>query len=258
MQASDDDYDIHIVVAAKIFAKCFTAEISDSFLLPLVNKENPMLNYFDFLRRATDFFGEKHKIIFSQTRDLLWICGCLDPQYIGFDTFVAFVTFLDYDCDMRKEWKSIMSISEKHENNTITIGDLMGYLADRKQQFLRLLNLIPMGKSILTLKSYSTIINDLFLDLMNRFIRVKRQAKSKLSQAINDKIHRYLIDLKQSILCADLPRILWFYRTILLKIDKNLMKEKGSIPFNSKANSEVIKQLVEYYDRTESVAFALM
>lgn len=270
-----DQFTIHITVAAKIFAKCFTDEICDTFLLKKANEikekeESPLINYFEFLKKSMEFFGDKHKLLYMQSKNLLMICGCSDPLLISYDPFVTFMTFLDYKGkELRKEWKAIKSLStpvqdENDDTNhidqspdTVQLRDLMGFLAEKETQFVNLLNMIPMHQAVLTLKSFSSIISNLFIDLMKRFMKIKK-IQEKFPPAINEKIKDDLNELKVSYLCANIPRILWYYRIILMKVDKGLMKEKGFIPFHPQSTIEVIKQLVEYLDRAESVSFALL
>lgn len=266
-----DQFSIHIKIAYKLFAKCFTNEIADSFMLSMAEKikekeESPLINYFEFLKNSMEFFGEKHKTLYLQSKNLLMISGCTDPLLISYDPFVTFMTFLDYNGkDLRKEWKAIKSLSsslkdddkEKQQQDTVQLRDLMGFLAEKETQFVNLLNIIPMGQSVLILKSFSSVISNLFIDLMKRFMKIKK-LQSKLSEVVNEKIKDDLIELKTSYLCANIPRILWYYKTIMMKVDKYLLKEKGYIPFHPQSSIDVIKQLVEYLDRTESVSFALL
>ena len=65
-------------------------------------------------------------------------------------------------------------------------------------------------------------------------------------------------EVKNSLINVDIPKILWFYKKFLLKFDEMCLDEKGFIPLASSPNDQMIKALIEYYDRAETVSFAFV
>jgi hypothetical protein len=64
--------------------------------------------------------------------------------------------------------------------------------------------------------------------------------------------------VRQALLSLDMPMAIYFYRTLVTKFDRLMMKSRGAVPFSLAASPEVISQLAEYIERSESVAFALL
>lgn len=249
---------IHIICAYKVMAKCFTVSLAEVMLIPHVDLNNPMIDFTDFLRDSAEFFGDKHKLLYAQTKNLLWICGCVDSHVIDFDTFQNFFSFLDLRADIRKEWKRMMNRQEDKTVNMIKMPDLLTLCAEKRKPLMELLMLSPLSKSVNSLKSLPTLVIDLFRTFSIRYTRVKPSLIHKLSTKVLEQVSPTLDKLKDSLLAADMPKILWYYKILLIQVDSFILKEKGFIPYNPNSNSEIIRELNEYFDKSEAVSLAMI
>ena len=144
------------------------------------------------------------------------------------------------------------------EVKLLNVSAILSVCAERKSPLIRLLELDSLKVSLNRVKNLSSFISDLYYDLMNRYSTLMPRVFAKMPQGMLRKIEECYERLRKSLLKADVGAIVYSYRLMLNKIDRLAMKEKGFIPFNVNSNSEVIKKLVEYVDRTESVSFVLI
>jgi hypothetical protein len=247
---------IHIRIAHALLTKCFSEDISGDFLGPKLDPEQPLLNYIAFLREVGVYFGAKHKMIYYQAKELLFLSGSLDYQVVVYKHFEHFMIFLGNDGHIKEDWKNLVKNSESTEA-TVTFSELLTSCAERREILLELVNLVPLHGAAKTLAKIPQHLKDLHGELIVKFARIVTQILAKW-QKIPDRIVEIRYHLRQALLTVDIERAVWFFRLLVTKIDRTIMKRKGCIPFNSGATPEMVAQLTEYIDRTESVAFALL
>ncbi|OHT04751.1 hypothetical protein TRFO_06185 [Tritrichomonas foetus] len=249
------DAKIHICAVHKMYATCFSNEIANAVTRSI---SEDMLNYVTFLKNITIFFGDKHRLISNQARDLLSLCGCMDPRIILYDVFESVCIILGNTTNIKEDWKLVINRTGDRNATNITLSDLLVICAEREKPLMNLLNIIPLGNSVQIMKNMSQNIYELYHEFINRYSRILPHVMSLISSQIRDKVLDLTEELKEAILHVDMPKIIWVYRVLISKIDRLTMKEKGFIPFNIRSSVEVIGQLKEYIDRAESVAFALL
>jgi hypothetical protein len=215
-----------------------------------------MLSYFAFLKGVGVYFGEKHKMIYFQAKNLLTLSGTTDHQLVSYELFEHFMSFLANDKHLKDDWKCALKNSEVR-GAMIKFQELLTMCAERRDVLLELVTLPPLHDAAKTLGRFTPIIRELHRDLVSRFARIAVRIFSKW-QELPKRVQEIRYDLRQALLSADVARAIWFYRLLLLKLDKIIMQKKGFIPFSMNASPEVVAQITEYIDRTESVAFALL
>jgi hypothetical protein len=252
------DVKIDIRMAHALVSKCFTEEISMQFLQSRINEADPMLDYVDFLADLAKFFGDKHKRIYSQAKSLLSICGSSDHQIIIYEIFEHFMIFLGHDKHIRDEWKTVLKTSES-KGSTIKFSDLLTACAENKDVLMDLLSLPPLIESVATLKTsmhQSAGFAELHRQLVERFAKTVIQKMAKLPQ-IPDSLKALRHRVRESLLLVDVQKAAWYYRLLVMKIDKIIMTTRECIPVPPHPTQEQIANFTEYLNRTESAAWAL-
>jgi len=252
----DLDVEIHIKAAHAVLSKCLSNDLSGQFLGPRMSEEDPRLNYFNFVRNAAKFFGESHKIVFTQAKNLLLLCGSTDYQIILYEVFENFMVFLGNDPNIRDDWKTILERSPM-KGSLIKFPELLTACADRKDVLMELFSLVPLKHIPKTMRKFSPQIREFHRELVSRFAKIVTQILTKWP-AVPEKIAEIRQRLRNSFLTVDLPSAVWNYRLFVIQIDKMIMRKKGFIPFDPGASEGVIAQLREYINRTEACAFEVM
>jgi hypothetical protein len=247
---------IDIRIAHALLTKSLSPDFSGEFLAPKVDPENPLLNYFTFLREIGVFFGEKHKMIYFQAKNLLSLCGTSDHQLVSYELFEHFMAFLSNEKHLKEDWRNALKNSEVR-GSMIKFPELLTICAERREVLLELVTLPPLSDAAKTLTRFPPHIRELHRGIVSRLARVVLRVFSKWTE-MPPRVAEIRFDLRQALLSADISRGIWFYRMLIIKLDRLIMTRKGSIPFSMTSSPEVIGQLVEYIDRTESVAFALL
>ncbi|OHS92760.1 hypothetical protein TRFO_12316 [Tritrichomonas foetus] len=252
---------ISIDVIYKFMSKCFTEFFANEIIKNFkATNEDPMVDYFLFLRKTTDFFGEKHKLVYSQSKNLLTLCSCYDSHMINYDTFCQFLSFLGITNQtvLKDSWKEALGHHEDRSELIAQLSDILTICAEKRDPFIKLIALRPLSSSVQKLRSLSSYVSDLYQELSSRFTKIIPHVLSKLSDKIVKKIIPIYEKLKDSILNVEIGTIIWYYKLIVMKIDNLVTEEKGFVPFNIKANSDQIAKLLEYINRCETVAFAMI
>jgi hypothetical protein len=247
---------IDIRIAHALLTKSLSADFSAEFLLPQMDPANPLLDYFTFLRKIGIYFGEKHKMIYFQTKHLLTLCGTPEHQLIAHELFENFMACLSNDKHLKDDWRTALKNSEV-PGSMIKFSDLLTICAERREVLLELVTLPPLGDAAKTLARFPSHIRELHRDMVTRLARLVLRVFSKWP-SVPAGITELRLELRQALLGADVARAIWFYRLLVIKIDRFILTRKGFIPFNMTSSPEVIGQLVEYIDRADSVAFALL
>ena len=149
-------------------------------------------------------------------------------------------------------------MNKKERKEFIPIGNVLTFCATKKDPMIKLLSIFPLAPSLSTLKSYTEISRELFNQFLSRFVGGFCETLWRLPESIFDKVRDDIEHLKIAFMHADLQQVLWFYRVILIRVDRLLMDERGSVPYPDHPTRSTIRQLIEYFDRTESVAFAFI
>lgn len=250
---------IHIKIVNKVIERSFNQDIADGFTNLRSNPEDPMINYLQFLRDVGNYFGQKHRLLSSQTKNLLILCGSTDSKNVYYDPFCNFCLFLNLDINFKHVWTKIKQKSnEKSSNPCISIAELIAYCADKRQPMMDILSMDPLDHTVQKLLSYPDLLQTVFHNFRTRFTSRITNTIVKLPKTIKDRSQCYITKLKESILSADIPRILFDYRMLITKIDRLMLKEKNYIPFPAQPTIAIINNIMEYFDRTESVAFAFI
>jgi hypothetical protein len=247
---------IHIKLAHALLTNCLNADLSAELLAPMVDASTPMLDYFEFLRDAGSFFGVKHKIIYHQVKDLLVICGAVDPSFVNYELFECFMCCLGLDRTIKDDWKSVLKTSDV-KRSSIRFQELIGACAQRREVMLEIMNLPPLQNSVSALPKLSEDVRAFHRELVLRFGRIVTGAIAK-SPNQPAKVGEIRSELRQALLSVDIERALWLYRLLVNKVDKTIMLQKGFIPFDRGASPETMAQISEYIRRCESVVLALV
>jgi hypothetical protein len=248
---------IHIVAAFKIFAKMLSAEQAEQFLRDRVPPENPLLDYIGFLRQATVFFGDKHMALGTMTRNLLTVCDCPDPNHITFEDFRAFWAFVGIEDSARKLWKHLALKKGEADMKTIGMSDLLGVCSERRVSFMTLLSFVQLSTTVDLLDELPPTVVEVYRHFVKRFGSVIPQVLLQIEEGV-DAIIPITTQLRNAMLGADVPQVLWFYRRLLLKIEKTLLAEKGGFPLADVPTQKHVSMLVELFRKAEDVSFALL
>lgn len=249
---------IHALCATKILEKAFTPELAAVFMKSRIIPDEPLLDYVQLLRDATDFFNTQHELIYEKTKNLMFVCGSAESKLIGYDTFHRFIGFLSGDIDSKREWKGIMIRKQEKVTSVINIQELLSVCVDKREPFLNLIALPPMGESIARIKALSPHIVEFFYGMVERYTKVRPRLYPRLKEEQIGKISGSVEDLRQSLLMIDIPRSIFCYKRLLSKLDSITLKDKGFVPFHINSPPEIIEQVVKYLNKAEKVAFALL
>lgn len=249
---------IHAQAAFCVLEKCFTSEMANAFVRKMIPEEgSPMIPYVKFLREAMVFFADKHKMVTSQTFDLLWLCGCVDKKTITFDTFEYFMMLLNFKGNLHVEWKKLLQKQENKSAQCIQPVELLNLCADKGEPFSQLFTIPTLIPTVQKLQSEGALIMDLYRSLMNRVTKLLPYILNRSSETIQIVTDPLIRKMRQKILLADFNTTLVTYKKTLLKIEQMTIDEKGGIPFNIHSNQATINLLTEYLDKSEQVSFAL-
>ena len=252
-----DKVQIHIKVVYQIIASAFTKTMADKYIEGKVDPEKPFINYIDFLRDMAVYFSQRHKVLYQQTRDLLTLCGCLDVTKVHFEPFASFLVFVGEGKNAKYHWENIQ-MNKKERKDFLPIGNIMSLCVTKKAPMIQLLSTFSLSPAISILHDYNEISRELFKQFLTRFTGQLSETLWRLPEAMYHEVESDVEHLKIAFMHADLQRVLWFYRMILIRVDRMLMEDHGSIPYPSDPTRKTVNQLIEYFDRTESVAFALI
>jgi hypothetical protein len=249
---------LHILVAFKILAKCFSEELADELLKNYVCIENPLIGFVAFLKKSIVSFGVNHSRLFSQVKSLLVICGNPDPSHITFEKFSCFFSFLNCRGNMKKDWEVIQNNREQRDQNSVELSELLVICAEKRKPFLALLNLGHLSDTVIALNKMPLLMYHLYDDMVHRFHLIVTTVMPKLDAEIQKKVEDRLDAFKIALVMGHLARALWHYRWFLMRVDQLAMEAKGFIPLAGVPTDEQIGQMKEYYNRAESVAFAFV
>lgn len=100
-------------------------------------------------------------------------------------------------------------------------------------------------------------MRDLFYNFRNKFLKFNKEIYPLISKNNRSKIDKYVDRTLKSCLSFSVLNFLYHYRMLVVKTDHLKMKELNCLPFPSNPNSDLISTILEYFERTESSAFAL-
>jgi hypothetical protein len=250
------DVKVHIRVAHTLLSKCLSADLSGNFLSGRYDPKCPLLDYVTFLRDAAVDFGEKHHMIYLQGKSLLTLAGSPEHQLVVYEAFEHFMVLLGNEEHVREDWKQLLRNSET-KSSMIKFSALLTACAQRRDVLLELVSLGSLKDSAQRLPRLSPQAREFHRELVARFSRIVMQILSKLPH-VPDRITEIRFFVRQALLSLDMQRALYFYRTLVMKLDRLIMKNRGGVPFSLAASPEAISQLTEYIEKSESVAFALL
>jgi hypothetical protein len=255
VDAAKLDVKIHIRVAHALLSKCLSADLSGDFLSGRYDPKRPLVDYVTFLRDAGPDFGEKHRMIYFQGKSLLTLAGSPDHRLVVYEAFEHFMVFLGNEEHVKEDWKQLLRTSET-KSTMVKFSELLTACAQRRDVLLELVSLGSLRDAAQTLSRLSPQAREFHRELVARFSIIVTQILSKLP-AVPDRITEIRFFVRQALLSLDMQMAIYFYRTLVTKLDRLIMKSRGSVPFSLSASPEVISQLTEYIERSESVAFAL-
>ena len=158
---------------------------------------------------------------------------------------------------IKSDWKLIVGELRKNENPYITMKEMLELCAEKDQPLRNLLLIPELTKSINRMKSMSQIVYEFYHEFIERFSKKLPHVFSMISNEIKEKVNDLAQNLKIAILEADVQKMIWVYKNLVSKIDYLKMKEMGFIPFDYKADTDVIMCLSQYINKAEDVSFAL-
>ncbi|OHT15930.1 hypothetical protein TRFO_13589 [Tritrichomonas foetus] len=246
---------IHIKHAFELIKKALNPKIADIFLANRASKDSPYIDYVDFLRQSAILFGDKHELLHAQAKNLLRICGCSDIQNIQNDSFNSFFCFLGLNNpkELKHDWKFVQD-----EGNSTSIQKLVSLCADKKVPLMRLLAIRPLASTVKHISQLPPLISTVYYHFINRFTETIPKILLNTSNEIREKTAQSQEDVKDALISVDLQRILWCYKQFLLKLEEMCLSERGFIPIAPQPNDQMIRNLIEYFDRSESVSFAFV
>jgi len=241
-------------VVHRIISKCFSSDIADSFM----KKYSDTNTLFDqFIRNALEFCGEKHKMLHSQLKNLLRLCGCPEIRSISFAAFSNLCHIIGFKENLKNSWKSMLVRNEDQHGNCISYSSLLVFFSERRKPLMDILELPPLSRSMELMSSMSETVLDLFHDIRRRY-SVFQSVLEKINQRIKSQVKPILNELRYAILRADLPRMLWLYRKALSLIDSSTLDDFGFMPFPACNNQEIIEIIMNYYNKLEAISFAFI
>ena len=245
---------IHIRIAFELLTKSFNDKIANTFLLKSATKENPYIDYISFLRQCSSLFGDKHLLVQEQARNLLKICRCSDLGNVQIDSFKSFFCFLGINNskDLKHYWKSIQ------EDNSTTAQKIISLCADKKKPLMKLISLKSIESTVKKVSALSALMSTFFEEFVSKFTDTIPAVLQQSSDLVKEKTKENLESFKDSIINVDIQKMLWEYNQFLLKFEDYSLNEKGFIPFSSHPDEEVVSQILEYFQRAESVSFAFV
>jgi hypothetical protein len=166
------------------------------------------------------------------------------------------MVFLGNEEHVREDWRQLLKNSET-KSTMVKFSELLTACAQRRDVLLELVSLPSLRDAAQTLPRLSPQVREFHRELVARFSRIVTQILPKLSH-LPDRIAEIRFCVRQALLSLDMPMAIYFYRTLVTKFDRLIMKSRGAVPFSLAASPEVISQLTEYIERSESVAFALL
>lgn len=254
MQPDTSQLKIHIRYAFELIAKSFNRKIANQYLIDQINIENPYLDYFDFLRQAADIFGENHKLLHSQASSLMKVCGCVDLGNISQELFNSFFSFLGFINlkELKSDWKFISN------GESTTIQKVVFLCANKKKPLMELLALNNFSATYKKFSELSLSLGKLFESFITKFTKTLPSILKDASNEIVDKTQENRNEVKFALIDVNFPRILWSYKQLMMAIDQISLNEKGCIPIAEKPTDEMVDNLIEYFNRAESVAFAFL
>lgn len=245
---------IHVRIAFELISKSLNSKIANKFLQNRATKENPYIDYIDFLRQSAFLFGDKHELLHMQAKNLMKVCGCTDLQNIQNDSFNAFFCFLGISNqkELKKDWRFV-----QNENST-TIQKVISLCADKKKPLSNLMSINSLAMTVKKLSQLPALIATIYDNFIKRYTIHVPGVLKDASPALQNEIKDDMEAVKNSLIDVDISKILWFYKKFLLKFDEICLNEKGFIPLAPSPNDQMIKALIEYYDRAETVSFAFV
>jgi len=249
---------IHVECAISILSKCFPETMVTPFFSDYSIYSNSMVDFSEFLRISGKAFGEKHKLLSFQTRDLLWLCNCTDVGSISYDSFRRFMTYLKIEGNPKDEWNILVSSNDEGALSYINVSQLLRFCTDRKTPLIDLLSLKPLSPFINQLKQAPRMTVNMYQEFSDRFTRRLPKVIKMLPNSLIQEIQPLYDNIRAALLECDVPRVLWMYRVFLFEIDRKLIDIKGTIPFSKNIRDNTYGQLIEYFNTAESVAFALI
>jgi hypothetical protein len=139
----------------------------------------------------------------------------------------------------------------------IGMGDLLGVCSERRRSFMTLLSLVQLSTTIERLDELPPMVVDVYRHFVKRFGSVIPGVLLQIEEGV-DTIVPIATQLRNAVLEADVPQVLWFYRMLLLGIEKALLAERGRFPLAEVPTQEQVSMLMEFFGKAEDVSFALL
>jgi hypothetical protein len=215
-------------------------------------KDTPV-NFIEFLFKIGDLLCQNHSFFRKQIRSILAVCGCFDFDHIEFTHFSTFTSLMDSESCCAKRMENISA----HKEKNITFPDFINYCIKKKDYYQMILNYSCLKFSLQNFNQAREIMQNLFFNFRNRFLKFKKEIYPLLSQTNRAKIDNYIDKTLRACLSFNILSLLFHYRMLINKVDHLRMKELNSLPFPQNTTSDTVSIILDYFERTETSAFAL-
>jgi len=236
-----------------IVSKSLSKKLAQSFIRNYGGVDK--ISFIQFLKDVIVFFGEKHKLLFNQLKNLLVLCGSPETSSISFLSFSNVCDFLDYKESKKEAWK-IMNPGDT-DAKVINFYKLMVFFSEKRCPLMALLDIPQLDHAVKTINSLPSNLCDLYHDFRQRFAIIRGMLE-KLSPKLRKDVKPLINDVKTALLRGEIPQILWAYRLVIMKIETGVLDEQGFIPIASRPSIEQLNMLTEYFNSSESIAFAFL
>ena len=247
---------IHVKAAYYLLARTMSPILASGFMRSKIDPSVPMWGFIDFLRKAAQFFTDKHKQISTRSSDILFLCGQVQgSNTISYDAFNKFMCLLDSVEDHKHWYEAILS---EKRTSALDLSQLISVCAERKRPLLELLRLDKVSACVEEFKKYKALAQEFYWHFLKRYTITITAVLEKLPASIIAKVQPIISKIRVDLLNVDFHALLWHYRLFLSIIDKDMLDIVQEIPFQLDSSDKVYEDVINFFDMTEKISFSLI